>query len=148
MKDVTMSKTLIRNLILKNIVMKKFIIPVFFLLPFAVQAQQNSGVDFIEGMSWQQVLSKAKEENKFIFVDMVATWCGPCKMMDKFTYPKQEVGSALRDKFISVKVQVDSTGKDNENVKSWYRDARYLERTYNVTALPTFLFFSPDGKIV
>ncbi len=134
--------------IIKKITMKKLIIAVFCCLPFTLFAQQSGGIKFIDGMNWQQVLAKAKQENKFIFVDMMATWCGPCKMMDNFTYPKAEVGEAFRQNFISVKVQVDSTAKDNENVKSWYRDAKYLEKQYNVTALPTLLFFSPDGKLV
>jgi thioredoxin-related protein len=117
-------------------------------MPFILEAQENKGIQFEELTNWQQVLTKAKTENKFIFVDMVATWCAPCKMMDKFTYPKNEVGEALKNGFISIKIQIDSTKKDNDLVKSWYRDAGSLVKEYNVTALPTFLFFSPDGKIV
>ena len=43
----------------------------------------TKGIHFVNGLSWQEVLQKAKAENKYIFVDCYATWCGPCKAMDK-----------------------------------------------------------------
>ena len=50
------------------------------------------GIKWVTGLSWEQVLTKAKTENKFIFVDCYATWCGPCKVMDKDVYPNDTVG--------------------------------------------------------
>ncbi|HJU46224.1 MAG TPA: thioredoxin fold domain-containing protein [Chitinophagaceae bacterium] len=114
-------------------------------LPFLVQAQ---GIKFDESLTWEQVKAKAKAENKYIFADCFATWCGPCKAMDKNIYPNDTVGNAVNGKFISVKVQMDSSKQDNENVKAWYADARTIMQQYKVTAFPTFLFFSPDGKLV
>lgn len=113
-----------------------------------VRAQDEKGIHFEDGLSWQQVQEKAKSENKYIFVDCFATWCGPCKEMDKNVYPSEKVGVYLNNKFISVRVQMDSTKKDNEQVKAWYADAQNIQSKYEVTAFPTYLFFSPDGKIV
>lgn len=110
--------------------------------------EKNNGIKFEDDFSWQQILSKAKAENKYIFVDCYATWCNPCKMMDKDVYTQEEVGAAINDKFISVKVQMDSTTKDNEKVQKWYADAVSLARQYRVLAFPTYLFFSSDGMIV
>jgi thiol-disulfide isomerase/thioredoxin len=114
----------------------------------SLHAAEGPGVHFEEALSWQQIQEKARKENKHIFVDMVATWCAPCKLMDNFTYPEPQVGSALNAHFISVKVQVDVTDKDTAQVKSWYEDAARLKDEFNVTAVPTFLFFTPGGKIV
>jgi thiol-disulfide isomerase/thioredoxin len=112
-------------------------------------AQQNAtGVRFTENTSWSQVLARAKAESKYIFVDCYATWCGPCKKMDTDVYPLPQLGSAMNDKFISVKVQMDTTAKDNQEVQSWYDDAHRLMKNYSILAFPTYLFFSPDGKIV
>lgn len=69
-------------------------------------------------------------------------------MMDERTYPSREVGQYLNAKFISIKMQVDSTGKDDEQIKGMYGDVRKIVHQYNVQSLPSFLFFSPDGKIV
>ncbi len=66
--------------------------------------------------------------------------------MDKEIYPLKEVGDVYNRQFISVKVQMDKTDKDDSLVKKWYRDAASLQLTYTVSSFPTFLFFSPDGK--
>ncbi len=65
------------------------------------------GIKFEENLSWQQLLDKAKVTNKYIFVDCYATWCGPCKMMDKDVYTSGKVGYLFNEHFISVKVQMD-----------------------------------------
>jgi hypothetical protein len=45
-------------------------------------------------------------------------------------------------------VQLDATNHDDEVVKAWYTDAKLIKARYGAEALPTFLFFSPDGIIV
>lgn len=118
--------------------------------PLFLYAQTDTvkGIQFEQGLSWEQVKAKAKAENKYIFIDCYATWCVPCKVMDKKVYVNDTVAHAVNPKFISVKVQMDSTGKDDENVKKWYTDARMIQQKFNVNSLPTFLFFSPEGNMV
>lgn len=106
------------------------------------------GIKFKQGLSWKEVLAKAKAEHKYIFLDAYATWCVPCKGMDKNVYSNPRVGSHVNGLFIAVKVQMDKTPKDSEEVKSWYADAKALEDKYNLKAVPVFLFFSPNGKLV
>jgi thioredoxin-related protein len=106
------------------------------------------GIVWVDNLNWQQVRKKAKKENKYIFVDCHATWCKPCKQMDKEVYANDSVGDLLNANFISVKVQMDSAKADNEQTKSWYKTAREIGATYRVAAYPTFLFFSPDGELV
>ena len=59
--------------------MKERILSLFFLVPLMA----TQGIHFEDGVSWQHVQQKAKAEDKYIFVDCYATWCGPCKQMDK-----------------------------------------------------------------
>jgi thioredoxin-related protein len=115
-------------------------------LPFRLFAQ-DTGLRFSRFLSWQQVLQKAKAENKYIFLDCFATWCGPCKAMDKDVYPLKQLGDEMNDRFICVKVQMDKTDHDAEDVKNWYADAQAIQQQYQVNAFPTFLFFSPDGAV-
>ncbi len=127
--------------------MKKVFI-LLMALPVIVAAQNESGIQFENKLSWSQVKEKAATENKYIFVDVFATWCGPCKQMDKDVYPNDTVGDFMNDKFISVKVQMDSTPHDNDNVKKWYADAQKINKEYPIGGYPTFLFLSPDGQLV
>jgi thiol-disulfide isomerase/thioredoxin len=107
----------------------------------------GKGINFTEGLTWEQVKAKAKKENKYIFVDCYATWCGPCKVMDKYVYPLNMVGDEMNEQFISIRVQMDSTKNDPGSVKTFYPLARKLEKEYNIMGLPCYLFFSPEGKV-
>src|SRR5687768_17445714 len=83
----------------------------------------EKGIKFEQGLSWDQIKAKAKAQNKYIFIDSYATWCGPCKAMDQDVYPSEKVGNFFNDKFVSVKVQFDKMEQDTEQVKKWYADA-------------------------
>jgi len=116
-------------------------------IPLIVNAQRG-GIQFEKEIGWQQVIDMAKAEHKYIFVDCFATWCAPCREMEKNIYTLNSVGNYFNGKFISVKIQMDTSRQDNKEVISWYPDARKIMSEYNVTSLPTFLFFSESGKIV
>ncbi len=119
--------------------MKKVLI-IFAFLPLIISAQEDSGLKFESGRTWQQVKEKAKAENKYIFVDCYATWCGPCKQMDREVFSKSEVADQINKDFIAVKIQMDKTDLDKEDIKRWYNDAKVIQNTYTITAFPTYLF--------
>jgi thioredoxin-related protein len=110
------------------------------------QDSSNTGIQFEKNITWEQALQKAKKENKMVFLDCYTTWCVPCKVMEKKVYPQQKVGEFYNKNFICVKVQMDKTENDNEEVKSWYQQAKEIERNYKVEAYPTYLFVNADGK--
>src|ERR1700691_5176490 len=98
------------------------------------QADTTRGIAFEHGLSWREVLQKAKKENKYVFVDCYATWCSPCKMMDKNVYTNDAVASYMNSRYISVKVQMDRTPVDNDSIKCWYGAAEMLAENYSVNA--------------
>lgn len=124
--------------------MKTFIL-LLLLVPSTLMAQ---GIHFEHGLSWNQLNEMAKQQDKYIFVDAFTTWCGPCKMMSSQVFTQEAVGNFFNKNFINVKVQLDVTKNDNEEVKSWYKDAKLIESEYKVNVYPTFLFISPKGKLV
>jgi thioredoxin-related protein len=128
--------------------MKYLIVLSLMFGPLLIYAQDKKGVKFEEGLSWKQVKAKAKAQNKYIFVDCYTTWCGPCKAMDINVYPNASLGNYLNKNFISVKVQMDSSKTDNDQLRGWYSDAYAIMHDYKVGAFPTFLFLNPDGNIV
>lgn len=108
----------------------------------------GKGVQFEQELSWRQVLNKAKMEDKYIFVDCYASWCMPCKRMDREVYPMEEVSNFIDANFISIKLQMDSSVNDTQEIKDRHDDAHFIQQQYGIRAYPTFLFFSPQGKLV
>lgn len=129
---------------MKNHFSYVLIVCAFFLCGIG-KAQEN-GIKFETGLSWQQVKAKAQAENKLIFMDCYATWCGPCKQMEQEIYPRKEVGDYLNAHFVNVKLQMDKTSSDEQLVRTWYACADSLSKLFHISAYPTYLFFSMDGQ--
>ncbi len=128
--------------------MKKILFAIVILSANMAFGQDEKGIHFEHNATWKEVQATAKAENKYIFMDAFTTWCGPCKMMAKNIFPLPEVGDFFNEYYVSLKVQLDTTAKDNEEVKAWYADAHAIMKDYKVNVFPTYLFFSPDGKLV
>ncbi|WP_256005324.1 thioredoxin family protein [Pedobacter deserti] len=119
----------------------------FTLLAISVNTANSQGIHFEKGLSWEQVKAKAKKENKYIFLDIYATWCGPCKVMDRNVFSEKNVGDFINGNFIAVKVQTDSTMLDSKEIMSWRADAAKIKKEYQVKAYPTYVFLMPNGQI-
>lgn len=102
------------------------------LLPMRTQAQ---GIEFFHG-TWTEALQKARADEKLIFVDAFASWCGPCKRMAAQTFPDPRVGEFFNANFINMKIDMEKP----ENAD--------FAKKYPVQSYPTLLFIDADGKIV
>lgn len=96
---------------------------------------QGSSISFETG-TWEEVLKKAESENKPIFVDAYATWCGPCKMMAQNVFTDNSVALFYNDMFINVKMDMEK-GEGVELAKQW-----------KIRAYPTLLYFFPNGELM
>lgn len=93
------------------------------------------GIKF-EDSNFATILAKAKKENKLIFVDAYASWCGPCKLMVKNVFPQKAVGEYYNSHFVNAKIDMEK----GEGVD--------LAKKYNVKAFPTYLFIDGNGEVV
>lgn len=125
--------------------MKKLIVMIIGMITGSAYGQ---GINFENLPGWKEILIKAKNEKKAIFVDAFTTWCGPCKQMDQQVFPQKEVGDFFNANFISFKLQMDQTAKDDAIVKARYADAKLFEQTYKITSYPCYLFFDAEGKLI
>ena len=91
------------------------------------------GIDFFKG-SWEKALQKAKHEDKYLFIDFYATWCGPCKQLKK-TFKDKEVGAYFNKNFINISI-------DGET-----KEGRELMHSYQITSYPTLLIVDANGNI-
>ena len=93
------------------------------------------GIEFFEG-TWDEALAKAEADDKLIFVDAYAEWCGPCKMMANNVFPQEEVGDFFNSNFISV--QYDMEKPESADFREFHR----------APAFPTLLFINADNEPV
>lgn len=126
--------------------MRKIVMAFAMLFCMGVNAQVKQGITFVSSQQWDQVLQMAKTQNKLVFVDVYATWCVPCKQMDNEVYSDGQVGAYTDSNFVSLKVQMDSTVRDDSHVKAWRAQSGIFKRF--TQAYPTLLFFNADGKLV
>ena len=60
-------------------------IKLLFFFIFIAQLTFGQGIDFFHG-TWKEAMEKAEKEDKILFVDAFAKWCGPCKTMSKASF--------------------------------------------------------------
>ncbi|SDE85523.1 Thioredoxin-like [Mucilaginibacter pineti] len=118
------------------------------LMPLFAGAQKKVNINFQVFNTWDQVTEQAAATHKNIFIDVYATWCGPCKKMDEEVYTDPVVAKFVNENFIAVKIQIDRTDKDPVHVKKWYETAKRIRDQYHIDVLPTFLFISDEGNLV
>ncbi len=116
--------------------MKNYIIAFLLLITgVALQAQEKKGIQFFKG-SFEEALKEAQKQNKPLFVDFYAVWCGPCKKMEKTVFTQEKVGNYFNEKFINL--QLDAEKPNNIPIA----------KQYKVEAFPTIAFIGKNGKAI
>ncbi len=126
--------------------MKKIILSTLLLASFFLFTQCNSskgttakatkGVKFIQADKLSTVLDRAEAEGKIVFIDFYATWCQPCKMMDKDVFSDKNIASFFNENFISYKVDAEKGFGPN------------IAALYNVRAYPTLVWVDTKGNVL
>jgi thioredoxin 1 len=108
------------------------------LMPTVSNAQHRGGddgprIDFIDN-AWGEALKQADRQNKYIFVDAYAVWCGPCKMLRRTTFKDKDVADFFNENFVNVAMDMEKgQGPD-------------LARQWALEGYPTLLIFDSKGK--
>ncbi len=84
--------------------------------------------------NFEEAEAAAKKAGVPLVVHFWAPWCGPCRNMEAEVLASQNVQGMLGKGIIGVKVNSD----ENKSLVS----------RFGVTALPTDVFVSPDGKVL
>ncbi|MDD4602842.1 MAG: thioredoxin family protein [Bacteroidales bacterium] len=96
---------------------------------------QNRSIVFLE-KPWSEIVSIAKDQNKLIFLDAFASWCGPCKWMGTHMFTNDTVADYYNQNFICAHLDMEK-GEGPE-----------LSAKYQVRAYPTLLFINGNGELI
>ena len=103
--------------------------------PRGVSAGVEPGIRFIEA-DWNKALAEAKKQQKLIFLDAYASWCGPCKLLKKNTFPDKAAGEFFNANYINVAIDMEKG------------DGPALSEKYGVNAYPTLIITDAEGNII
>lgn len=98
-------------------------------------------------------------KGKYVYIDLWATWCGPCRGEIPFLQKIEEKYHGKNIEFVSISID---NAKDNEKWKKFVTDKNLggvqlfadkdwqsdFVTSYGVTGIPRFILIDPKGNIV
>ena len=94
---------------------------------------EADGIKFFKG-TWKEAVIEAQKQNKPIFLDIYASWCGPCKMLKWNTFSNSTVAEYYNGNFINV--SLDGEKGDGEELAS----------KLQISSYPSLFYFNKTGN--
>lgn len=119
----------------------------------AMVGQQSAAFDYENHKGGKTSLADLK--GKYVYIDMWATWCGPCKKEIPFLKEVEEKYHGKDIEFVSISVDKNKeawtkmvTEKELGGIQLHSGDDREFSKAYEVTGIPRFILLDPNGNIV
>lgn len=100
------------------------------------QTKQTEFVQFYEGGSLTEIIDRAKKENKLVFIDIMAEWCAPCKLMEQEIYTYEPLYTKMNANFVSYQIDIEKGIGPN------------ISLLYDTKTVPTLLFLDTRGRVL
>lgn len=107
-----------------------------FLLTFALGTGAAQAQVKFETKSTDAVREMAIKQGKLVFIDLYASWCPPCRMMERQVFSRKDVGEFMDQRFVAAKYDTDKT------------TGRELMKKYGSGAIPLYLVFDTRGELL
>lgn len=105
-------------------------------VPAATTTFTVGGVIFQNSALLSPILEKAQKEKRPVFVEMHASWCAPCKVLEEDVFTQKPTFSYLNTHFLNFRADFDA------------ENGQTIASIYEVKSLPTILFLDPKGVVL
>lgn len=118
----------------KNLLFLAAMIFVIAILSFVnkTDSSESGGIKFFTG-KWKEAVAETQKQNKPIFLDIYASWCGPCKMLKWNTFSNNKVAEYYNSNFINVSF-------DGEKA-----EGEELAAKLQISGYPSLCYFNKSG---
>lgn len=112
----------------------------------------NPGYNFAFPDATGKIVTLADFKGKLVYVDVWATWCGPCKAEIPSLVKLEESMHGKEIVFVSI-----STDKDKNKWLDFIKNSKGVQihdsenlmcRMYNIAGIPRFLLFDKNGNVI
>lgn len=134
--------------------MKKNSLLTFLLLALIIVSTQiysedpssdKSGESKIIWHNLDEGLKQASQDEKHLYIEFMADWCGWCRKLEKDVYTNQNIIDLLNNDFIAVRINGDS--KEEIKYKGELISQQILaKKEFSVNVFPTMWILKPDGS--
>lgn len=109
-------------------------------------ADPDSLVSALEWRTLPEALAEARADGTPALVYVQAAWCGPCRRLERETFPEPEVASRLEG-FALARLTYDDRDRTHRVGPYRLSEAEWASRL-GAQATPTFVLLSPDGAVL
>lgn len=118
---------------------------IFLCLIFLQTALQVHANGQVQWKSFDTAIQLAQKDSQFVFVDLYADWCLPCRIMEKTTFKDSTVIQLLNEHFHPVKLNAES--EDIIQCNHWPRPIRScVVENWKLQGIPSVVLVGPSGN--
>ncbi len=109
----------------------------------AGRQKAEEGPGLVRWVSREKAASAARGDVRPALYDFTAAWCMPCHRLDTEGWEDPEIAALVNASYKPARV-VDREREDGRNSAP----VEELQRRYSVSAFPTLVVASPDGRLI
>ena len=103
---------------------------------------EGTNADEIQWVTLDELQELNKKEPRKVFIDIYATWCGPCKLMDKKTFTDPDIVQYVNENYYAVKL--NGEGKKKVNLFGKTMTEAELAYAFQIRGYPSTVFMTEE----
>lgn len=104
------------------------------MIPASAEADRNAEAAVTWFRDYDEAIAESRTLKRPVLIDFAASWCVPCRMMDKHVWPDPAVQQALRNDVVPLRLDMDAA------------NTKVLVEKFGVEFVPTILLVDTDGN--